>query len=538
MAYTDEQRQFYSKAKAAGWEPEKIKAGIERLGIRAAQKQQAPEAPPQQVMPDPNDPTRVDHGANPYQKRVDEMNPFMRGLMGAGGAVNNLVIGAQQMLPDSLKSDEYKADLQRQAEQQKQAMAPLEDTTAGAIGSIAGNVGAAVPAAMLASAAAPAGLGVAGMAGIGALEGGLMGAMAPTTKPGERAENAAWGAGLGGALPVAGKAVRSLVGEGNVPMQKAAEVLKRYGVSVPKSRQAGGAINAAADYGLENSPITSNVMESMASKKNDKVRSALFKMLGHDVPLTGEALSGIQKSIGSDIGAMTKGKTVPVADIADGVKGVMKDYKNLLPAQRNPQVMRYAAQLTNISESKGAKLKSEAYQAIRSDMAGEAAKAAPEHAKALRGMVKVLDDQFAKTLSPEQAAEMAIKKRQYRLAKVLDKANMVKEGEVDLGAARRAVESASRKGEVMPEARELLNAADIGIPKVKPKGILTSPGATTALASVLHLPQTAATLGGAGLAKALLNTGGPQWLVNSPLARKATAKALKAAMQYELSDED
>jgi biotin operon repressor len=532
MAYTEEQRLFYSKAKEAGWEPEKIKAGIQRLGERAAAQ-----PAPQQVMPDPNDPTRVDHGAapDPYAQRVEEMNPAMRALMGVGGAVNNLAIGAQQLIPDALTSPEYRADLQRQAEQQKRAMAPLEATTAGQVGSIAGNVGAAIPAGMALAAAAPAGL--AGAVGAGVLEGGLMGALAPTTQPGERAENIGYGSAFGGAVPVAGKAVRSLVGEGDEAVKKAAEVLKRYGVNVNTARQEGGALNKAADYIIESTPLLSNQAKKYADVKTDKVRDALFNMLGANAPKTNEEMAKITSTIGGDIGAMSKGKTVPVADIAGGVKDVMKDYKNLLPAQRNPQVMRYASQLTDLSKTKGAKLKGEAYQSIRADMASEAAKAAPEHAKALRGMVKVLDDEFAKTLKPEEAVELAAKKRQYRLAKILSGQD-IKEGAMDMTKARAAIERSARKGEVMPAARELLNAADIGIPKIKAGTVASTPGVVAIGTAAVNPAIMAKALGGAGLAKALLSTGGPQRLVNSPLARKATARALKGAMQSELSDED
>jgi hypothetical protein len=530
-----------------GTTPEQMGEAIDSyFGSQApAPEAQAP-APQQAPEPDINslplpppsdDPRKQDRGVGAYEQRVQEMNPFMRALTGAGGAVNGLLIGAKQMIPDSLKSPEQLAQIQQEAEQHKAAMKPLEATTAGQVGSIAGNIGAAIPAGMAAAALAPAGLGVAGAVGAGALEGGLMGALAPTTKPGERAENVMWGAGGGGVVPLAGKGVRALVGQGDEAMSKAAQVLKRYGVNVPLSRQGGGGINKTADYVLENTPVISNFAKNAADTKTDKVRSALFNMVGSDVPKSNDEMAKVVSGLGQDIGNFSKGKVIPVGDIKDGVKGVMKDYKNLLPAQRNPQVMRYAAQLTNLSETKGAKLKGEAYQSIRADMANEAAKAAPEHAKALRGMVKVLDDEFSKTIKPEEAAAFAAKKRQYRLAKILDTQDM-KEGAMDVNKARTAIERNARKGEVMPAARELLDAADIGIPKVRPGGVASAPG-MAAVGTVLTNPaMMAKALGLSGTAKALLNTGVPQKLANSPLSRKATARALKGILQTELSDGD
>lgn len=490
----------------------------------------------QPAAPAQPDPTRVDHGAtpSPYRERIRGMNPAMQALMGVGGAVNNLVLGAQQLIPDALTSPEYRADLARQVAEQKKAMDAVENTTAGMAGSVAGNIGAAIPAGMALTAAAPAG--VLGAVGAGVLEGGLMGALAPTTQPGERAENMAWGAGLGGALPAAGHGLRAAVGRGDAPVQEAAKVLERYGVNVSPSRQAGGAINDWSDRLLEKTPVISALARSSADADTDKVRSALFRMLGADTPGSNEEMAGILSRVGGDIGNITKSSSIPVGAIKPGIDEVMKSYKNLLPSQRSPQVLKYAEDLGGLSEIKGARLKGAAYQAIRSDMAAEAAGTSPEHARALRGMVKVLDDQFAKTLSPEDAATLAERKRQYRLAKVLAKQD-IKAGGMDVGKARAAIERAAQKGGVMPEARDLLNAADVGIPKIK-DGMATLGGMASASAAVHNPMLMAKALAGAVGAKALLNTGMPQRLANSPLLRTATARALKGAMQRELSDEE
>jgi len=525
-----------------GTTPEQMGEAIDSYFGSQAPAPEQPAAPTRNPwegpVPEQTDPTKMDHGVQQaaqekaYADKVANMGQGERALLGAGGAIHGLGIGAQQMLT---QDPQRSWELEQQAIQQQRAMKPLEATTAGQIGAIGGNVGAAIPLGMALGAMAPAG--VAGAIGAGVLEGGLMGAMAPTTKPGERAENIGYGAGFGGAVPAAGKAVRSLVGEGDVAMQKAADVLKRYGVGVSKSKQAGGGLNAASDYMIENTPIMSNIAKGAADKKVDKVRDALFNMLGTNAPKTNDEMAKITADLGADIGAMSKGKAAPVAGIKAGVDDVMKEYRQLLPAQRNPQIMKYAAQLNNISKTPGVRLKGETYQAIRSDMAADAAKAPPEHAKALRGMVKVLDDEFAKVLSPEEATALAAKKQQYRLARILGKQD-IKEEAFDITKARTAVEREAKKGAVMPEARELLQAADVGIPKVKPRALTSGPVLATAGTALVNPTLVAKALGGAGLSKLLLNTGAPQRLANSPLLRKATARALKGEMQRELSDED
>ena len=152
-------------------------------------------------------------------------------------------------------------------------------------------------------------------------------------------------------------------------------------------------------------------------------------------------------------------------------------------------------------------------------------------------MIKALDEQFGKVLSPEEAAALGSKKEQYRLAKALGGVD-VKEGTQNLNALRRAVDKANKKGTVMSKAVELLQAADIGIPKISGNDLASTPG-MAAIGSLAVNPMilVKALVGAAG-SKVLLNTGGPQYLAKSPPAKTATSRALRGALQTDLSDED
>jgi len=496
-------------------------------------------APVERPAPAPVDPQAGQKAA------LAEMGMGEKFLAGMGGSAQGLSLGAQQLFANAFQGEDRQKQLMDEVAEHKRMMAPLEDTGAGMAGSVGGNILAAIPVGMLAGAAAPAVAGYAGLTGgaaelaaltgAGLTEGGIMGALAPTSKEGERTKNIAWGAGLGGAIPVAGKGVRKLVGETDPVVAKAAETLKKYGISTPKGDIAPGALSKTSDYVLENAPVINNVLKARAGGKEEKVRSALFQMLGKEVPTSGEGMEAIVKELGADIGAATAGKTASIAGAVPAIDDVVSSYSQLLPAQRNANVTKIADQLRDLSQFPGAKLKGEAYQAIRADLGHEAATAAPAHQKALFGLQKALDDEFGKVLSAEEAASLTTKKGQYRLAKALQNVPF-KEGEFDLGRARSSVERVARKGKVMPEARELLQAADVAIPKIK-TGLKPGTLAEGALAAY-SLPALAKVLGAGVATKGVLNTGIPQYLAASPLVREKTAQGLRGYIQSELSDED
>lgn len=521
-----------------GATPEQVMAQAKRLytpgAAPAAPGAGAPQVPatlaPPQASAAPAAP--VDSLPGAIQDTLGEMSGTEKFFAGMGGAFTGMGIGARQLAAGAMGDEQWKEQLRQEAEEHKRFTNPLGDTGAGFTGELAGNIAAAAIPGGVAGGAARLGL-PALMAAEGAAGAG-MGALAPTTQEGERAENVALGGVLGGAIPAAGAGIRKLVGQADPAMQQAAKVLEKYGVKIPKADQSPGAISEASKYVMEKAPLLADWSKGRADLKNDKVRDALFKMLGSETPATNEAMTGIVQNLGSQIGAASMGKRIPVEELAPQIKDVMKAYKNLLPSQRNPQILKYGGQLMELSKVPGAKLKGEAYQAIRSDMATEAATAAPAHAKALRGMMKVLDDQFGEQLSEAEASALKKTKEQYRLAKALAKVD-IKEGAMSMAKARAAVERAAKRGAVMPEARELLNAADLAIPKISSGGGI--PGiAATAGAVLAPVGALKALTLGAG-ARGVLNTGLPQKAAASRTARGLTAKALRGLNQ-EMIDED
>jgi hypothetical protein len=214
---------------------------------------------------------------------------------------------------------------------------------------------------------------------------------------------------------------------------------------------------------------------------------------------------------------------------------VRNSYNQLLPSQQKRDILRHLASLDEIASYPGAKLKGEVYQKIRSDLSAEAATSTGEHAAALRGLRDALDRQFEKTLSGAEKAAVKKNKELYQVAKALRKVD-IKEGKLDIRKARAKVEKAAERAPVNKEIRELLQAADVGIPKVKTG--LSAPSLTQGAVSLLNPILAAKFLGGGAAVRGVLNTGAPQWAASNPVVKSVTAKALKGYTQQELSDED
>lgn len=499
-------------------------------GVGGTTPQGTASAPPAPNATPPGPPDYSDiQGYNPNWL-TDDMSGVDKFRAGAGSAFAKLGLGARQLYAKAAGTPEDEARLMAEAQDQRARTEPLEDTGAGFAGNIVGNVAAAAPALLAAPAGVPA------LIGAGALEGGVMGALAPETREGERAENMAWGAGIGGAIPIGGVATRKLVGEFDPVLQKAVETLKRYGVKASRGEAAPGALEGTGRKLAQNLPFVSDLMKGTYDKRRGTAAQALFKMLGKEAPTTNDEMALIVKEIGEDLAGVTKGKSADLYGIDTEINKVLSKYDDLLPSQQKAAVTKQANDILDKAVS-GKKMTGEEYQAIRSELGAEAKAAQPNHAKALRGLQKALDERFASTLSPEEAAELTSKKAQYRLANALRSVD-IKDGAVDLSRARAAVERTNKKGPVMPEARELLGAVENIIPKGKAGGGQNLGGTVGA---GLALMNPAAVMKGLAIGAPMhfaLRSGVPQKAASSPLMRKLTAGLLKARTQAELSDEE
>lgn len=534
---TEEQRAFYTKAKAAGWEDAKIKAGLARLAERAASPQtalpgNAPAVPASgvqgtaSVAPAPTG-APVDDGTawmNNYNPTQD-MSMLDKGLAGAGSAFHNLGVGARQ-LASGLTGEDPEA-LRAKAEADRKLQEPLLDTGAGMAGNVVGNIAAAAP---LAGLGAGAGLGARAL--IGAAEGTGMAALAPETREGERETNMMWGGGIGGAIPLAGAATRGLVGEVDPALRKAREVLKEYGIDTVRGAQAPGVASRTMDAVTRHIPGINTALKSRSDSKRQAATTALFNMMDEVPPSNNQELLDIINRAGERVGNVTRGKSADLYGMDSQINRVLDQYDNLLPSQQQPGVIRTANELLDLSNS-GRPLSGAAYQAIRSDLGAEAATATGGKKSALKGLKDALDRKFKETLSPDEIEQLADAESKYRLANALRNVD-VQEGSIDLTKARSAVERKARKGPVLQEARDLLESVHALVPKGN-AGI-TTPGA---VGTGLALLNPAFIAKGAALGLPLrgaLATGLPQDLASSQTANTLLSRLLRGYTQSEISN--
>lgn len=485
------------------------------------------------VQPSPAAPTAPT--AQPYDdgtgwmtgyKPTDDMSGTQRFLAGAGKAFSDLGTGAKQLYAGATGNDAETERLRAQTKATQGRDKALMGTGAGFAGNLTGNIAAALPAVLAAPASVP------GAMAVGAGTGALQGALAPTTQEGERAGNALLGGTVGGLIPGVMPAARGVLGKSDPAVQKAAEVLKKYGVTVGKSRTMPGALSRGSDYLLEKTPIVNNLFRKSTERDQGKVRDALFNMLGTKTPANNKELGSIVAKIGEEVGAASKGKAVRMKDIVPAVDEAMAKYTKLLPAQQDRTVLAIGQQLRDIAALPNSKLKGESYQAIRSKMSEHMGKVGSNEQQALKAMRNAMDKGFEASLSPEEALVHAANKEKYRLAKALAKVD-IKKGEFSLDKARNAVEKAAKKAPVMPAARELLDAAETGLHKI-PSSVGV-PGAALSLGAIAN-PMLLGKLliGGAGV-RGAMNLGLPKLvnnrLVDSPLARTSTAALLRGYQQ-------
>lgn len=526
MAYTDEQREFYRRAKAKGWDDSKIRAGIARLGERAVAApaaptatlstppatgvQGTPSAPPAPAQAAQDDGTGWMKNWNP----AEGMSALERGITGFDAGVTDLGRGIKQLVT----GPEYEENARR-----KEALSKLG--LAGDVGQVAGNVAAALPAAAL---AAPAGL-PAAMA-VGAAEGAAFGAAAPASREGERAENAMIGGAVGGLIPGAGNIARRAAGQVDPAVQRAAEVLRRYGIDTPKGDISPGPVSSFGQFIFDRTPVAGGVLRREMRRKQARVADELFNMLDSTTPTNKVELRELSEDIGGRLSRATSGQTLDLYPATGAIHNVLDEYNRLLPSQMSSTVQRHAGDLLDIAGS-GKGMSSEEYQTIRSALGAQASKATPAEAKALYGLQRVLDDTFDSAVGPQRAMEVDRLREQYRLAKILRKAK-IKDGVLDVRDAANKVESAANRGAVMPEAEELLSSANTAIRNIPPPNMLNTGGAI--LGHILASPIT----GSAVVARGLSNTGVPQKLAGNDSFNALMSRLLRGYTQSELSDED
>lgn len=483
-------------------------------------------------------------------------NALERGLIGAGKSVADTGSGIRQLWNRATGDSEELARLQGETAEQRELDRPLMDDTAGTVGNVVGHIAqAAVPGTQAAKLYTTAKMGLPAVAGIEALIGGAQGAVVPTAKEGELAENVGKSATISGAIPLAGTALRGLVGKVDPARQAAAQRLRDLGIDVSKVQEMPGLIADATGAALRRMPIVGSSMVENDKLQQELARKALFNMMGEAVPSTSSELADMTGRMGARVGASVPPRQVlPVTGLADDISAIMarevdpsadvtRAAKELSQRATSVQAEAPAATLDDMLAGrtptapapKAPTMTGEEYAQLRSSIGADIAGAKGRDRIALKQIQKALDAATERGMSPAQLAEAADARSKYHLIKALDKQVIDPAKGFDMKAAHRQLMKAGQKSRFPREVMQLLDDVALTIPQ-KGASSDTVRGVMTGLA--VTNPLVAGGIAAAtGIPHSILQTGVPQLLANNQRVRTATAAALRGKTQSELNEE-
>lgn len=465
MAYTDEQRQFYSKAKAAGWDDSKIRAGLTRLGERAQSPQtgvpgQAPAAPGAGVQPAPTAPTGpqgapVDDGTAWMEgySPTDDMSGGQRFLAGAGKAVSDTMLGGRQRLAELMGDKEAQARLQQEAIGAKGRDEALLNTAGGLTGNIAGYVAPLI--ATGGKVGAPGVMNALARMGVGGVAGAAQSALTPTTEEGELESNMKFGGTLGAVLPGVGAALRS------APFKAATNLAKDwnplyYTKRLDKRNTAGRLANQVE----RDQSAAIAQQQTMAAKQAEKARVAQANAVREaglesarkeianragwsTVPKNELELEQALSEVGGKLTASLKPVRMFAGDAAEKAAArAAKEAKTGLPEAKQLEVL---ANRMNTALNKQGNITGETYQVLRADITEMMKGSSGPYKRALKESLKDLDASLKGAVrDPKKIKEIETLRDQYSVGSKLSRMQFDPSKPMDVNAARKALKKDKR----------------------------------------------------------------------------------------------
>jgi hypothetical protein len=529
MPYSDEQREFYTKAKAAGWGDEKIKSGITRLGERAA-------APPANE-DIPKLPTESADSWQPPKNATEGMNPLELFAAGYGSAAPQAGLGIRQF------AGRETPELLAEGKEANKAVGDLTDTGWGRAGNILGNIALTAP---LMATGALAGLGSGALTLMGLGEGAVLGGTAPVSEKGEGTKNAIIST-LASALPiVGGPLARTIVGRSTPALTQAAKTLANAGIKIPLADQAPGILSRTSKAVLSNVPVLGSFYAKHGENSQQKIVDALYNSIGvTSAPTSRKEAKDVASDLGRRLRDVSRGETIDPAPMAQGVANARREFNLLAPENQNRRLGQTIDRLESYLQTPGTKIKGESMRANYVRMNSQMNKTDNPVDK---NIMKMLLD--ASNTATDQALVGTAKEGQrqalsegFRVANTIAKVKD-KGGQLPVRAVVDKLRDAEVQGAVKPSTMAIAHAANEYLPQAsafdaihpfitRAAGQATSAG----LAAASPLIYGGTVLGSA-LTRGALNTGIPQFLINNPVARDAAIRGLRGYTQSKVGGGD
>ena len=224
------------------------------------------------------------------------------------------------------------------------------------------------------------------------------------------------------AIPaLAARAISPFAGAISPERQQAIAALSSEGVPLTAGQQTG---SKGLQY-LE-SELGGRTAANMVENQGAAFTNAAMQRAGGSGLATPENLATNADRLGDAYQAISARNTLQAdKPLADGIVGTLKEYNRVLPSEQQQILGNITADVIDrIQQGKGTMTGAD-YQTIRSGLtkrAHNARNSNPELAEAFRGIRNSLDDAMTRSVSPQDAAEWAMLRKQYGNSKVLEKA--------------------------------------------------------------------------------------------------------------------
>ena len=362
-------------------------------------------------------PVQATSKQDPYTDTAQKQSTVENLLAGAGGGMYGMYLGAKQLLGKTTPQE---------IEDHKKAMAGLRSTTSGTIGDISGQVAASIPAAFIPGANTYAGAGLIST-GIGALQ--------PTSKEGERANNMIMG-GIGG---VAGHGIGQGIGKLLKPVPRAidnsvgVDAAQRIGMQLTPGQRTGSTGLQQVEAVLSRTPGSAGMFDRIKDLNQGKLNAAAAKSIGESADNLGEdVIARASQRIGQQFNELSAKSKVSLGDDFQKLVIKLQGNNDKLGAFRNPQVDSLIEKSVQLAQMKD--IPGDVYQVIRSELtssADDAYRAGNSAAgKAMKDIRNVLDEAAKKGLSKADQELWDATRSQYAHLKTLVKGNTIEAGNV------------------------------------------------------------------------------------------------------------
>ncbi len=378
----------------------------------------------------------------------EQQGPGM-GETAARGAVQGLTFGLAdesygltQGIKGMVTGEGFRAGYDRgvsEFRQREKAGKEANPVTA-TLAEVAGGVGTGLGAARAGATLIRQGMSLSQMIGAGAVEGAGYGAAygAGTAEGGvaERlqgaASGAAIGAGIGGAVPVVARGIGAAVGRTITPMSTsperaaAARVLEREGVPLSAGQKSGSKALQYAESFLGDSVGAGGQASKAMEAQGEAFTSAAMKRVGASGRATPDNIFAVRDRIGNEFTDLSARNTLQAdRQLGQELGLALREYDRVLPAEQRQIVGNLASDIVERIKAGNGTIPGADYQTIRSRLSRLAQnnrQTDPDFSGAVRSMRDALDNNMARSISPEDAGAWQQARREWRNLKSLEKA--------------------------------------------------------------------------------------------------------------------